>query len=646
MEPSVRHKVKAGLLVGALGVVFGDIGTSPLYTVSETFFGSHPLDSSAANALGVASLVLWSLILVVTLKYVVLVLRADNHGEGGIFALLALLNTHHCDVPHNKRPRILRAVTLLIAMGAALLAAEGMITPAISVLSAVEGLPVIAPATEPLVIPLTLLILLGLFSVQRRGTHRIGAVFGPVMLVWFTVLGVLGIYRIIQHPEIFAAVNPYYGFALLRDNSGLAIFILGAIMLAFTGVEALYADLGHFGIDAVRRSWLFLVLPCLSLNYIGQGAMMLGHEEIVLNNVFYSMAPGWGRIPLLILATFATIIASQALISGVFSLTQQAMALGLSPRLRVIHTNPDVQGQIFIPLMNQILFVGAASLVLGFRDSGSLAAAYGLAVTGAMTITTIAIGYVAYSVWKWNRWLVLAMVALLLLVDLTFLSSNVAKLKNGAWVPLLIAGLLFGVMDIWRWGRQWVKKAYESGRVVEPMSLAELMRQHRRFYEPGTSVSLVVMASRPVLKPEDTIPPVMAIHFRNWRTLPKHIVFLSINQVNKPEVPVDERYHIVPFLQDDIGTIVSVVVKFGYMERPSVRSILKELKNARQIKIPQATTKWLILIGSERFVTKADSWLARKRLSLFSKINRLSKPVTDYFGLESDSGVTIETINV
>lgn len=646
MDAASARKLKFGLMVGALGVVYGDIGTSPLYAMSETFFGTHPIDLTPENALGVASLVLWSLLLIVTLKYVMLVLRADNHGEGGIFALLALLGAKQAESGNQPQKKLFRFVTLIIPLGAALLCAEGMITPAISVLSAVEGLPVVAPAAAGFVLPLTLGILVALFWVQRRGTHRIAAVFGPIMLVWFGTLATLGLYRTLENPEILAAINPVYAFRLLYSHSGMAIFILGAIMLAFTGVEALYADLGHFGRSAIRYSWNLLVLPSLALNYLGQGAMVLGEEVIVQDNLFYSMAPEMLRIPLLILATMATIIASQALISGVFSLAQQAMALGLSPRLKVIHTNPDMQGQIFIPLMNQLLFVGAAGLVLGFRDSGALAAAYGLAVTGAMTITTLAIGYVAYMVWGWNRWLVLLMVTALLTVDITFLSSNVAKLAHGAWVPLVIAGALFAILDTWRWGRTWIRRAYESGKVVDPMTVGELLKQHRTMYESGNSVSLVVMASRPVTRLEDTIPPVMAIHYRNWRTLTKHVIFFSIHQTNQPEIPAAERYRVIPFVQDEAGTIVSVVVKFGYMERPNVRKVLKELKQSQAIKIPQSAKKWLILIGSERFVTQGNSWVERQRLALFSKINRLSKPVTDYFGLESDTGVTMETINV
>jgi len=642
---------RAALLVGALGVVYGDIGTSPLYAVSEAFFGGARLEASLPNALGVASLILWSLILMVTIKYVTLILRADNQGEGGIFTLLGLLEQrrgggNRGEATATRNGRFLGLVMFLIPIGATLLYADGVITPAISVLSAIEGLEVITPAAGHAVVPLTLVILTGLFLLQRRGTNRIGWMFGPLMLVWFAVLGLLGLYRIVQAPEILWAINPMHGIRLLAEHFDGVVHILGAVVLAFTGVEALYADMGHFGRTAIQKSWNFIVLPSLALNYIGQGATMMGGNAIFKENIFYSMAPSWALIPLVALSTGATIIASQALISGAFSLTQQAMALGLFPRLRVIHTNPDIQGQIYMPFINWALYVGTCCLVLGFGDARALASAYGLAVTGTMSITTLAFAAVALRVFEWKRWVAFSVLGAFLLLDLSFLGANVVKFLHGGWVPVLIGLALYVVMDTWHWGRGWIRSAYERLMPRLGMSVEELISRRKEIFETGPSVSLVVMASRPVTSTQDLIPPVMAVHYRNWRRLPKHIIFFSIKQVSRPEVPVEERYQVIPFVHDEMGTVVSVLVTFGYMEQPNVRSVLKEMKESRRVKIPQAPQKWLILIGAERFVTPGASMVERIRLSLFSKLNRLSKPVTDYFGLETDSGVTMETINV
>ena len=645
-----RRKVAWGLIIGSLGIVYGDIGTSPLYAMTEAFFGHYPLAGSRENVLGVLSLVTWSLFLVVTLKYVLLVLRADNDGQGGIFALLGLfLKKERATapgqpgaVPSWMRPALLGA----ILVGASLLHGESIITPAISVLSAVEGLKLVAPAAERVQIPVTLVILVALFAVQRKGTHRIGAVFGPFMAVWFVAIALLGLAQIVRQPDVLEALSPHYAVALARTHGWQVMLVLGAVVLCITGVEALYADLGHFSRGAVSRSWLFLVFPALLLNYLGQGAFMLSGQAVPGNHLFYALVPQPLLLPMVVLATGATIIASQALISGIFSLNQQATALGLFPRLKIVHTNPDVPGQIYVPFVNAMLLIGCVWLVLAFRSSGALAAAYGIAVTGTMIITTLAFTLIAVTVFGWRKRYTLPLMALILAIDVAFFGSNVLKFASGGYVPVLIGFLVFVVMDTWRWGRAWVGRAY-SKRLQDVQMTVETLVEHKpRYLDAHASVSLVVMASRPITDLKDTVPPPLAVHYRNWKRLPKHIIFLSIQQLGQPYVSDEARYQAKVFTADETGTVVAVQAAYGYMEQPNVRQALLEMKKNRIVKIPQDPSRWLILLGAERFVSHGRNCAEDVRLGLFSRLNRLAKPVTDYFGLERDSAVTVETINV
>jgi len=644
------RKVGWGLLIGALGIVYGDIGTSPLYAISEAFFGHYDLARTPENILGVMSLVFWSLTLVVTLKYILLILRADNNGEGGIFALLGLLlkkeRGQGGSAPAATPGWTRAALVSSIVIGAALLYGDGIITPAISVLSAVEGLSVVTPAAESLLIPITLGILVALFAVQRHGTHRIGVVFGPFMAIWFLAIAALGLVQIVAHPQVLAGLSPHYAVALAREHGWNVLFILGAVVLCVTGVEALYADLGHFGRGAIRRSWMLFVFPCLLANYLGQGAYLLSGAAIPRNHLFYALVPAPFLIPMVILATGATIIASQALISGVFSLTQQAIALGLFPRLRVVHTNPSVRGQIYVPFVNAMLLVGCLWLVVSFRTSGALAAAYGIAVTGTMSITTIAFALVARSVFGWRLRALLPLVALILVVDLGFFGANLLKFAAGGYVPVVIALAIFAVMDTWRWGRAWVGRAYAERLKDVHMTLQALVEEKPRYLDAHASVSLVVMASRPMTGMSDTVPPVLSVHYRNWKRLPKHIIFLSIQQLGQPFVPADARYQAKVYTADEHGTVVAVQACYGYMESPNVREALLDLKKSRMVKIPQDPARWLILLGAERFVSRGKTRRERLRLGVFSRLNRLAKPVTDYFGLEYDSAVAVEMINV
>ncbi|NLH47097.1 MAG: KUP/HAK/KT family potassium transporter [Myxococcales bacterium] len=649
MTDTAGHRSATSLLLlGALGVVYGDIGTSPLYAVSETFFGHFHIPTTPDNVFGAISLIFWALTIVISVKYVGLIMCADNNGEGGIFALWALITNNQRSPKTKQRiPSWIGAgIAVPILIGACLLYGDGMITPAISVLSAVEGLQVVTPAAQPYVVPVTLLILASLFSIQKRGSRSLGWLFGPVMLIWFVAIALLGVLQILKHPEVIKALNPVYAVNLLAHYKLSSVYILGAVVLCVTGGEALYADMGHFGHRAIGQSWLGIVFPCLLLNYFGQGAVLLSGQPIANNHVFYAVCPAMLMIPMVILATVATIIASQALISGAFSMTQQAIALGVFPRLKIIHTNPEVRGQIYVPFINFLLFIGCVTLVLGFRSSGNLAAAYGLAVTGTMVITTLSFFVVTHYVLQWKlRW-ILPVFLVLFAVDLSFFFSNLMKFSSGGYVPVIIGLAFFLVMDNWRWGRQWLSAAYQRRFGTHELTVEALIEKKRQHTDPISSVSLVVMASRPVLTIKDTVPPVMAAHYKSWKILPKHLIFFSVFQENTPFIPEAGRTTAQILSQGEEGTIASVQTHYGYMEQPNVRAVLAELKNSQQIKIPRDPKKWLVLIGMERFITPGKSLRERGRLLFFSRLNRLSKPITDYFGLETDSSLAIETINI
>lgn len=645
-----RHQnMTLGLWIGTLGVVYGDIGTSPLYAMSEAFFGHYPLSATQENIFGVVSLVFWSLVLVVTVKYVGLILRANNNGEGGIFALLGLLlkheRTHEEPVKTTAFFRSRNVLLAVILIGASLLYGDGIITPAISVMSAVEGLSIALPAAKSFQLPVTVSVLIGLFMIQKRGTHRIGWLFGPIMAIWFILIATLGTVQIAQYPQILAGLNPWYAFVLARQHGWQVMFVLGSVVLCVTGVEAMYADLGHFGRTAITRSWSFIVLPCLLLNYFGQGAFMLSGKPVLENHLFYALAPGFLMLPTVIMATMATVIASQALISGAFSLTQQAIALGLFPRIRIVHTNPNIPGQIYLPFINSALLVGCIWLVLAFENSTNLAAAYGLAVTGTMTATTIVFSVVGVSIFKWRKRWFLPLLAVILLIDLAFLGSNLLKFSSGGYVPILIGFAVFIIMDTWRWGRQMIGRAYQERLKSYHLSVQDIVDQP---HETGSmsSVSVVVMASRPIVHLNDFVPPVLVVHYANWRQLPKHIVFLSILQTGQPYEPDDERYQAVTFVRSDKRTVISVQAKYGYMEQPNIRQALIELKQKNMVKLPLEPKRWLVLVGAERFITPGNTWIEKFRIGLFSRMNRLAKPAIDYFGLATDSAVVAETINV
>jgi KUP system potassium uptake protein len=543
----------AALALGALGVVFGDIGTSPLYAFREAF-EHQDLDVTTTNALGVASIAFWALVVIISVKYLALVMRADNRGEGGILALTALV------MPKDRR-RSTGGLVLLGVFGTALLYGDGLITPAISVLSAVEGFEVASSAFEDWVLPLACVILVALFAVQQRGTGTVGKVFGPVMVVWFAVLGVLGLAQVIDHPSVVQAVNPVNIVHFFEAEPGKAFLALGSIFLVVTGGEALYADMGHFGRRPIALAWYVIVLPALVLNYFGQAALLLGDPEAI-ESPLYEMAPDWGITPLAVLATMASVIASQALISGAFSLTVQAVQLDYLPRVRIRHTSGEHAGQVYVPLVNWALMIGTIGLVLGFRSSSNLAAAYGIAVTATMVITSILFYVVVRHRWHWSRVKAGLVVAPLLIVDLAFFAANVPKIPDGGWFPLVVAVGLLVQMAAWRRGRQLVAARTRRGE----RRLETLVDELGGITEvPGTAVFL--------FKDPGMIPPALVNNLRHNKVIHQTTIVASVVTREVPRVAPDERVQVEPVSEG----LYSVVLNFGFMEEPDVPAALARL---------------------------------------------------------------------
>lgn len=621
----VAHGSTAALALGALGVVYGDIGTSPLYTLRECFVGPHAVATSAANVLGVLSLVFWSLVVLVSLKYLTFVMRADNDGEGGILALLALL------IPARGEPQARRAALVLLGLfGAALLYGDGVITPAISVLSAVEGLHVATDAFDALVVPIAVAILVALFSVQHRGTGGLGAVFGPAMLVWFTVIGGLGLAQILAQEQgevsVFRALNPAWGLAFFAANGLHGFLILGSVVLCVTGGEALYADMGHFGARPIRLAWYGLALPGLLLSYFGQGALLLAHGGAVAHP-FFELAPRWGIYPLVALATAATIIASQALISGVFSLTQQAMQLGYLPRFNIVHTSGAAAGQIYIPEVNAALMAGCVLLVLGFGSSSNLAGAYGIAVTGTMIVTTVLFAVLARGSWGWPRAAVGAVVLVFLVFEGAFFAANLAKIFAGGWFPLLIGVALFAVLTTWKRGRSEVARQLLQRTLPIDVFLADVAatRPHR---VTGTAV---VMTSAP-----EGVPPVLLHHFKHNRTLHERVVLLSILGEKRPEV-ADERKVAVT----DLGQgFFRVVARFGFMETPQIATVLRLCGGHGLPFEVDATT---FVLGRETLLPTGRSPMARWRKRLYVLLARNAPSAAAFFDIPPNRVVELGT---
>jgi KUP system potassium uptake protein len=621
------------LALGALGVVYGDIGTSPLYAIKECFAQHNdalgqPLERLSRhpdNVLGILSLVFWSLVLVVVVKYLTFIMRADNGGEGGILALLALVAKKT-----DGKPRGFGLVALGL-FGAALLYGDGIITPAISVLSAVEGLAVkplevaAKAVTEPtsggvlerLVVPLTVVILVGLFLVQKRGTARVGAIFGPAMLVWFASIAAIGLPSIIAHPSVLFAVSPVHAVKFLLHHGVLGFFILGSVVLCITGGEALYADMGHFGRGPIKWAWYVLVLPSLMLNYFGQGAMLLSDRgDLAIKNPFYALAPAWFHYPLVAIATAATVIASQALISGAYSLTQQAVQLGYWPRVTIRHTSGEAEGQIYVPEINYGLMVACVALVLGFKHSDDLAAAYGIAVTGTMSITTILFFVLVREKWQWGLGKALGLCGVFLFIDLLFFTANTVKIAEGGWVPLGIAAFVFTVMVTWKRGR------IELGRAIASttLPLKDFLDDLARTKPQRVKGTAVFMTSNP-----DAAPPVLLHHFKHNKVLHEQVVCLSITTHHVPEVPASQRLDML----NDLGEGVwQVRASYGFMQGPSVPEIMQRCKERGLITNESDTSFFL---GRETLVITDRAGMARWRKVLFAFLSRNARPANAFF---------------
>lgn len=603
------------ITIAALGVVFGDIGTSPLYALRESFIASDRLTVNADNVFGVLSLIFWSLVLVVGVKYVVVVMRADNDGEGGILALTAMITPERG--PAEGRTRMLLALGLF---GTALLYGDGIITPAISVLSAVEGFGVATPTLEPYVIPIAIAILIGLFAVQQRGTASIGGVFGPIMIVWFSTLALLGAYRVLEYPSILKALNPAYGATMFANHPTGSLLALGAIFLVVTGSEALYADMGHFGRVPIRRAWWSVVFPALTINYFGQGALIVA-DPGAIENPFYLMSPSWALIPLVILATLATVIASQALISGAFSLTLQAVQLGYLPRVRIRHTSAQAFGQIYIPLVNWLLMVMCLVLVLTFKTASALAAAYGVAVTTTMVITTLLLARLAQERWGWSRALTWAVSGGFLVIDLAFFSANILKLPSGGWLPLAIGAAVYGLIGVWRAGRE--RMARSLGRTLPLERFIASITEHPQMRIPGTAVYLY--------SDHGSVPPALLANLRHNEVIHETVVVVTVVIENSARVPKARRatFH-------DLGDgFVQVVLLYGFMEQIDVPRDLTEITDPAFGFDP---TDASYILASRHVLSDSED---HPRHRTFAAMHRNAASAADHFGLPPEDVIEI-----
>jgi KUP system potassium uptake protein len=614
------NKRLATLTLAALGIVYGDIGTSPLYAIKEVFGSTHhPVPITPDNVLGVLSLFLWSLLIVVTLKYVSFIMRANNKGEGGIIALMTLA-LHNGD-PASRRQKLLIALGLF---GAALFYGDGVITPAISLLSAVEGLEIITPAFKPYVLPITLSILIGLFFFQRRGTASVGALFGPIMVLWFAVLASFGALAIIEHPAVLAAVNPVYGFNFLLGNSALGFFALGAVVLCITGAEALYADMGHFGARPIQYAWLGYVLPALLINYFGQGALLLA-DPTAVENPFYLLAPDWARYPLVILATVATIIASQAVISGAFSITQQAIQLGYTPRLEIQHTSDREIGQIYLPAINWLLLIAIIGLVVGFGSSSNLAAAYGIAVTGTMLITNLLAIAVAVRLWSWSPWRAVLGALPFIVIDLGFFLANSVKIPDGGWFPLAFGLGVFILLTTWKRGRELLHDRLAADALQLKSFIADIAGSGIERV-PGTAIFLT---------PDPAAVPHALLHsLKHFKTLHEQVVILSVSVFDVPYVPDIDRVEVRKL----DGNFAQVVVQYGYKDEPDIPAALALCAEAG---LPIEMMDASFFLGRETLIPKLKSEMAYWRELLFVAMFRNAGSATAYFRIPSNRVVEL-----
>ena len=609
------------LVVGAIGVVFGDIGTSPLYTLRQCFAGEHPVALTQANVLGILSIIFWALMIIVTAKYVTLIMRADNRGEGGILALTALVSRGL----GNQAKQRWWLVGFGI-FGAAMFYGDGMITPAISVLGAVEGLEIIAPELHPFIVPATVAIVLVLFAIQKRGTASVGRLFGPVMCVWFVVLALLGLLAIIRHPGVLWAIDPGYAFGFITGSPRLAFLALGAVVLAVTGTEALYADMGHFGATPIRRAWLWFVMPALVLNYFGQGALLLS-DPAAIKNPFYLLAPQWALIPMVLLATFAAVIASQAVISGAFSLTRAAIQMGYCPRLELLHTSDRQIGQIYVPFINWTLLVAVVLLVIGFKSSDNLGGAYGIAVTLAMLIDSVLIFVVLRRIWGWGRIVAVAVVLPLVLIDFSFLASNSLKVPAGGWFPLLIGGMVFTLLTTWKRGRALLmsRLAEESmplGLFIESISASPPLRV------PGTAVFLTSTSDR--------VPHALLHNMKHNKVIHDRVVFLTIHTQDFPRVPPAERARVT-----ELGCAFwRLDAYYGFAEDPDVPELLAATgKEGFEFDMMETS----FFVSRETLIATVAPGMALWRERLFVSMSKMAVKATDFFHIPTNRVVELGT---
>jgi KUP system potassium uptake protein len=618
-------KRTALLALGAVGVVYGDIGTSPLYALRECFTGPHGITPSHDNVLGVLSLIFWSLIITVSVKYLVFVLRADNRGEGGVLALMALVGQRSRG---SKPPNRARSVLLLMGIfGASLLYGDGVITPAISVLSAVEGLSVATPIFEPYILPITLSILVVLFLVQRQGTGGIGNVFGPFMCVWFITLAVLGVKELVHNPAVLWALSPVEGVSFFLRNGGHGFLVLGGVFLVVTGGESLYTDMGHFGRGPIRWAWFALVLPSLMLNYLGQGALLLRNPEAA-RNPFFLIAPSWALYPLVVLAAGAATIASQAVISGAFSNTRQAMQLGYCPRMEVVHTSAEEKGQIYLPGLNLVLLVGVVLLVLGFRSSSALAGAYGIAVASAMLMTTCMAYVVARERWGVRRAVALPIMLLFLGMELAFFSANSVKIPEGGWFPLVLAIALFTLMTTWKRGREILAAKLRAASMDLKDLLESFQGEHAPVRVPGTAVFMTG-------NPEGS-PPALLHNLKHNKVLHEQVVLLTILSEDVPHVSPEERVEVQPL---EMG-FVRVIARYGFMENPSIPDILKR---GREQGLQFQLMSTSFFLGRETLIPSKKPGMAMWREALFSWMSRNARSATAFFRIPPNRVVELGT---
>ena len=612
------------LAIGAIGIVFGDIGTSPIYAFRETFAGHHTLIPDRLHIYGVLSLIFWSMMIIVTLKYVTIIMRADNKGEGGSLALLALINR-----TLSGKKKWTGGIILLGVFATALFYGDSMITPAISVLSAVEGLTTVNPSLQPFVVPIAVVILIGLFAIQARGTARVGLLFGPVMLFYFATLAVLGVMHIVTNPSvIMAMINPLNAVYFFTTDFVRAFIAMGSVVLAVTGAEALYADMGHFGRRPIRASWLYFVLPALLLNYMGQGAMILSaapHEALAkVKDPFFYLAPDMLRLPLVLLATAATVIASQAVISGAFSVTQQAIQLGFVPRLRITHTSEAAAGQIYIPVINWALMIMVILLVLSFRSSSNLAAAYGIAVVGAMLIDSVLISVVLRQMWNWNRYVVAGLLTLFFSVDFSYLSANLLKIPNGGWFPLLVGGIAFTFLTTWAKGRQLMINRMNEASL--PMEIFIKSAAPSAARVPGTAVFMTSSASG--------VPHALLHNLKHNKVLHERVILLTVRIEDVPYVTLEKRVE-----QSDYGSgFYRVVLRYGFMEEIDVPAALAQLKDCGpQCKMMDTS----FFLARQTLLASSRPGMAIWREKLFAWMLRNAESAMEFFKLPTNRVVEL-----